>query len=57
MPCHMMLLPRYDRGNFFPGTGHVEEVGCGAGAGCCVNVAWDGPGPGDADYLAAFSRV
>jgi hypothetical protein len=32
-------------------------VGLGAAAGTTVNVAWNRPGPGDADYLAAFTRV
>jgi hypothetical protein len=50
-------LDRYDNGNFFPGSGHVEEVGYGAAAGTNVNVAWNGPGAGDGDYLAAFTRV
>lgn len=52
-----ICLLRYDQGEFFPGTGHVEDVGAGAAAGSTVNVPWDGPGPGDADYMAAFTRL
>eukprot|EP00775_Hariotina_reticulata_P011278 gene11278-11427_t len=53
-----MSIHRYDRGQFFPGTGSVDDVGAaGAAAGRCVNVPWDGPGAGDADYIAAFTRL
>ncbi|XP_013887081.1 histone deacetylase 7 isoform X2 [Austrofundulus limnaeus] len=53
-------LHRYDDGNFFPGSGHPNEVGAGAGKGFNVNVAWTGglnPPMGDAEYLAAFRAV
>ncbi|XP_029006527.1 histone deacetylase 7-like isoform X2 [Betta splendens] len=53
-------LHRYDDGNFFPGSGHPNEVGAGAGEGFNVNVAWTGglhPPMGDAEYLAAFRTV
>lgn len=59
-PCRRFcpLNPaRYDCGHFFPGTGAVDDVGRGAGAGRTVNVPWDGPGPGDADYIAALTQV
>lgn len=56
--CYCLLNPaRYDYGHFFPGTGAVDDVGRGAGAGRTVNVPWDGPGPGDADYIAALTQV
>lgn len=45
------------RGSFYPGTGAPSEVGVGAGVGATVNIAWDGGGVGDADYLAAFHHV
>jgi hypothetical protein len=32
-------------------------VGRGAAVGCTVNIPWDGPGPGDADYIAALTQV
>ncbi|XP_037535156.1 histone deacetylase 7 [Nematolebias whitei] len=53
-------LHRFDDGNFFPGSGHPNEVGTGAGKGFNVNVAWTGglnPPMGDAEYLAAFRAV
>ncbi|XP_077026796.1 histone deacetylase 7 isoform X2 [Tamandua tetradactyla] len=53
-------LHRHDDGNFFPGSGAVDEVGSGSGEGFNVNVAWAGgldPPMGDPEYLAAFRMV
>ncbi|XP_038608206.1 histone deacetylase 7 isoform X2 [Tachyglossus aculeatus] len=53
-------LHRHDNGNFFPGSGAVDEVGAGSGEGFTVNVAWAGgldPPMGDPEYLAAFRTV
>ncbi|XP_069345417.1 histone deacetylase 7 isoform X2 [Eulemur rufifrons] len=53
-------LHRHDDGNFFPGSGAVDEVGSGSGEGFNVNVAWAGgldPPMGDPEYLAAFRTV
>ncbi|KAL1767370.1 histone deacetylase 7 isoform X2 [Sigmodon hispidus] len=53
-------LHRHDDGNFFPGSGAVDEVGTGNGEGFNVNVAWAGgldPPMGDPEYLAAFRLV
>ncbi|XP_006865396.1 PREDICTED: histone deacetylase 7 isoform X2 [Chrysochloris asiatica] len=53
-------LHRYDDGNFFPGSGAVNEVGAGSGEGFNVNVAWTGgldPPMGDPEYLAAFRTI
>ncbi|XP_021081157.1 histone deacetylase 7 isoform X3 [Mesocricetus auratus] len=53
-------LHRHDDGNFFPGSGAVDEVGIGNGEGFNVNVAWAGgldPPMGDPEYLAAFRIV
>ncbi|KAM6154605.1 histone deacetylase 7 isoform 2-T2 [Erethizon dorsatum] len=53
-------LHRHDDGNFFPGSGAVDEVGAGNGEGFNVNVAWAGgldPPMGDPEYLAAFRIV
>lgn len=53
-------LHRHDNGNFFPGSGAVDEVGAGSGEGFNVNVAWAGgldPPMGDPEYLAAFRIV
>jgi acetoin utilization deacetylase AcuC-like enzyme len=40
----------------YPGTGRVEELGRGPGAGFTVNVPLPG-GQGDADYLAVFQEI
>ncbi|XP_060680699.1 histone deacetylase 9-like isoform X4 [Hemiscyllium ocellatum] len=53
-------LHRYDEGNFFPGSGAPDEVGCGPGEGFTVNIAWTGgldPPMGDVEYLTAFRTV
>ncbi|XP_023579352.1 histone deacetylase 7 isoform X4 [Octodon degus] len=53
-------LHRHDDGNFFPGSGAVDEVGAGSGEGFNINVAWAGgldPPMGDPEYLAAFRTV
>uniref|UniRef100_A0A8C2NHJ8 Histone deacetylase n=1 Tax=Capra hircus TaxID=9925 RepID=A0A8C2NHJ8_CAPHI len=55
-------LHRHDDGNFFPGSGAVDEVtpSSGLGEGFNVNVAWAGgldPPMGDPEYLAAFRIV
>ncbi|XP_058163864.1 histone deacetylase 7 isoform X2 [Dasypus novemcinctus] len=53
-------LHRHDDGNFFPGSGAVDEVGAGSGEGFNVNIAWAGglePPMGDPEYLAAFRMV
>uniref|UniRef100_A0A383V5R9 Histone deacetylase domain-containing protein n=1 Tax=Tetradesmus obliquus TaxID=3088 RepID=A0A383V5R9_TETOB len=52
-----MSLHRYDRGNFYPGTGAAEEVGRGRGAGFTVNVPWDAANIGNGDYMAAMHDV
>ncbi|XP_058512080.1 histone deacetylase 7 isoform X2 [Ochotona princeps] len=53
-------LHRHDDGNFFPGSGAVDEVGAGNGEGFNINVAWAGGldlPMGDPEYLAAFRTV
>merc|ERR1719375_2930558 len=60
-------IHRYDEGEFFPGgrMGHYTSHGTGAGAGYSVNIPWNvsgstlrgHPPPGDAELLAAFTRV
>jgi len=50
-------IHRHDGGSFYPGTGHAAVVGTGPGAGTTVNVAWPGPGAGDAEYGAALAHV
>ncbi|XP_021572377.1 histone deacetylase 6 [Carlito syrichta] len=52
-------LHRYDHGTFFPmgDEGSSSQMGRAAGTGFTVNVAWNGPRMGDADYLAAWHRL
>lgn len=51
-------LHRHDKGNFFPGTGDIRELGARQGEGYNWNVAWSGGEPmGDAEYLAAFRSL
>ncbi|OBS81149.1 hypothetical protein A6R68_20671, partial [Neotoma lepida] len=52
-------LHRYDRGTFFPmgDEGASSQVGRAAGIGYTVNVPWNGPRMGDADYLATWHRL
>lgn len=53
-------LHRHDNGNFFPGTGTVNECGQEPGLGKNVNIAWNSklnPPMTDTDYLAAFRCV
>ncbi len=59
---HVMYisLHRHDDGNFFPGTGDLQEIGIGEGTGFNINIGWCGslsPPMGDAEYLAAFRTV
>lgn len=53
-------LHRHENGNFFPGTGSVDECGQDSGLGKNVNIAWNGnlnPAMSDPEYLAAFRCV
>ncbi|KAG8520800.1 Histone deacetylase 6, partial [Galemys pyrenaicus] len=52
-------LHRYDHGTFFPmgDEGSSSQMGRAAGTGYTVNVAWNGPRVGDADYLTAWHRL
>ena len=52
-------LHRYDHGTFFPmgNEGASTRIGKATGTGFTVNVAWNGPRMGDADYLAAWHRL
>eukprot|EP01134_Creolimax_fragrantissima_P001953 CFRG1953T1 len=55
-----LSLHRYDHGDFYPGTGAVEEVGEGDGEGLSVNIAWnncDENPPGNTEYMAAFLYI
>jgi histone deacetylase 6 len=65
-PSHSVLgsvlyvsLHRYDRGTFFPmgDEGASSQIGRAEGTGFTVNVPWNGPRVGDADYLAAWHRL
>lgn len=50
-------LHRHDNGNFFPGTGSLQEIGEGPGLGYNWNIAWSNESMGDAEYLAAFRSI
>lgn len=50
-------LHRHDKGNFFPGTGDLHEIGVGEGEGHNWNIAWSNESMGDAEYLAAFRSI
>lgn len=53
-------LHRHDEGNFFPGTGNLNEIGIGPGVGFNVNIGFNGalnPPMGDAEYVAAFRTI
>lgn len=52
-------LHRYENGRFYPGTryGGHDKVGADAGEGFSVNIPWQAPGVGDADYVYAFRKV
>lgn len=51
-------LHRFDSGSFYPALvgAAAGAVGRGAGRGTTLNVAWEGTGLGDGDYVAAFDR-
>ncbi|XP_048346332.1 histone deacetylase 6 isoform X1 [Sphaerodactylus townsendi] len=52
-------LHRYDNGTFFPTSedADYDRVGSGPGEGFTVNVPWNCPRMGDAEYLAAFHQI
>lgn len=50
-------LHRHDYGQFYPGTGRVDEVGVEQGEGYTVNVPWNASGVGNGDYLCAFNQL
>ena len=52
----VISLHRYGA-NFYPGTGAVDDVGAGAGAGYSLNVPWRHEGMSDAEYLCAIDAI
>lgn len=53
-------IHRFDNGKFYPQNPEESSpdfVGLSLARGKTVNIAWNGGGMGDADYLAAFHRV
>lgn len=50
---------RFDNGSFFPpsSNGHPSKIGVSRGAGFNLNVAWNGTGYGDGDYLAVWNQL
>ena len=51
----VMYISTHEDGNY-PGTGALNEVGSGDGAGFTINIPFP-PGFGDAEYIDAFHRV
>lgn len=50
-------IHRYDSGLFYPRSGHPASRGQGAGLGYNINIALDGKGYGDSDYMMIFDKV
>lgn len=52
-------LHRYDDGHFYPANSdsNYDCVGEGKGVGFTVNIPWNQPQSGDAEYTAAFLRI
>lgn len=52
-------IHRFDNGTFYPNSanGHPSKIGLGRGAGFNINVAWNGTGYGDGDYLACWHNI
>lgn len=50
-------IHRYDRGAFYPSTGHANRVGIRQGEGFNINIPLDGVFYGDADYLTLFDYI
>ncbi len=50
-------IHRYDNGSFYPRSGHPDRCGGGKGLGYNINVALNGKGYGDADYMLILDHV
>ena len=50
-------IHRSDNGDFYPGTGMVEEFGAENGLGFNVNVPLPGPNLGDHEYIAVWEKI
>lgn len=52
-------IHRYDNGSFYPSSTYGSNQSCGEaeGFGRNVNIAWEGEGKNDADYLYAFQKI
>lgn len=55
----LVSIHRYDHGRFYPNNPEAspEYVGHATTRGNNVNIAWNGPGATDGDYLVAFNQV
>ena len=47
---------KYDSGSFFPGTGNINEIGCGLGKFFCLNVPLK-DGIDDDSYVSLYKDV
>jgi acetoin utilization deacetylase AcuC-like enzyme len=52
----VLSIHRYDRGKYYPGTGHLNDIGEGSGKGFNINVPIDGS-YGDEEILYVWDRV
>jgi histone deacetylase 6 len=50
-------IHRYDNGSFYPRSGHPSRCGEGDGLGFNINVALNGTGYGDSDYMNIFDKI
>jgi acetoin utilization deacetylase AcuC-like enzyme len=50
-------IHRYDNGSFYPRSGHSTRCGDGAGMGYNINIALNGTGYGDSDYMMIFDQI
>lgn len=52
----VLFISTHRYGNFYPGTGAIEQIGEGEGRGTTLNIPF-GIGVGDAGYAAAFEQI
>lgn len=50
-------IHRYDRGHYYPASGHPSSIGSGKGTGYNVNIGLDGEWHGDAEYITIMDHL
>ncbi len=53
---NVLFISTHRYGNFYPGTGGIDEIGTGPGRGATINIPF-GVGVGDQGYQAVFEQV